>query len=457
MALNIIILAAGQGTRMNSTKPKVLHTIGGISLLERVINTAQSLNPEKIFIVYGHGGTEIKRQLSQHAVTWVEQKQQLGTGHAVMQVLPELNNTHDQLLILYGDVPLISKETLQELLNQTTSDALGLLTVNLDKPFGFGRIIRGTQNKVMAIVEEKDTNDDQKLIREVNTGIMTTSVNNLKQWLPKLSTHNAKNEYYLTDVVKLAATEKTFILGLQANDVEETQGINDKIQLAQAERYFQKQMANKLMLSGVTLLDPSRLDIRGNIEVSADVTIDINVILEGRVIIGKNSYIGANCILRDVMIGESVEIKPNTIIDGATIGNNCTIGPFARIRPETFLADNAKIGNFVEIKKSDIGANSKVPHHSYIGDTTMGQFVNVGAGTITCNYDGANKHHTTIGNNVFIGSDTQFIAPVTIEDDATIGAGSTITKNVPGGQLTLSRNSQKTINGWKRPEKKKDN
>lgn len=457
MPLNIIILAAGLGTRMNSNKPKVLHTIGGISLLERVILTAQSLNPEKIFIVYGHGGTEIKQQISQHAVTWIEQKQQLGTGHAVMQVLPELNNAHDQILILYGDVPLISIETLQELLNQTTIDALGLITVNLDNPSGFGRIIRDSQEKVMAIIEEKDANADQKLIREVNTGIMTTSVNNLKQWLPKLSTNNAKKEYYLTDIVKLAATEKTFILGLPANNIEETQGINDKIQLAQAERYFQQQIAKKLMLSGVTLLDPSRVDIRGNVEISADVTIDVNVILEGRIIIGKNSYIGANCILRDVIIGESVEIKPHTIIDGAKIGNNCTIGPFTRIRPETFLAENAKIGNFVEIKKSDIGANSKVPHHSYIGDTTMGQFVNVGAGTITCNYDGANKHRTIIGNNVFIGSDTQFIAPVTIADDATIGAGSTITKNVPSGQLTLSRISQKTINGWKRPEKKKDN
>ena len=453
MALNIIILAAGQGTRMNSNKPKVLHTIGGISLLERVIHTAQSLYPEKIFIVYGHGGTEIKQQLSQYAVTWIEQNQQLGTGHAVMQVLPEFNNANDQILILYGDVPLISKEILHKLLNQTTTDALGLLTVNLDNPIGFGRIIRDTQKNVLAIIEEKDADADQKLIQEVNTGIMTISVNNLKKWLPKLSTNNAKKEYYLTDIVKLAAAEGTAILGLQTNNAEEVQGINDRVQLAKAERYFQQSMAQQFMLSGVTILDPTRFDIRGVSEISTDVTIDINVILEGRVIIGKNSYIGANCILRDVIIGDSVDIKANSIIDGATIGNHCTIGPFARIRPETFLADNAKVGNFVEIKKSNIGTNSKVPHHSYIGDTTMGQHVNVGAGTITCNYDGANKHRTIIGNNVFIGSDTQFIAPVIIADGATIGAGSTITKDVPAGQLTLSRASQKTINGWKRPEK----
>ena len=455
MPLNIIILAAGQGTRINSNKPKVLHTIGGISLLERVIQIAQKLQPEKIFIVYGHGGAEIKHQLSHCAVTWVEQKQQLGTGHAVMQVLPELNNSKQKVLILYGDVPFITNETLNNLLNKVTADALGILTVKLSDPTGYGRIIRDENKNIKAIIEEKDADINQLTINEINTGIMATSVDNLFRLLPQLATDNAKKEYYLTDIVKLAAAEKKPILGLQTNIIEETQGINDRVQLAQAERYYQQKMAQQLMLSGVTLLDPSRFDLRGTAEISADVTIDINVILEGRVVIGKNSHIGANCILRDVIIGDSVEIKANSIIEGATIENNCTVGPFARIRPDTFLAETSAIGNFVEIKKSTIGAGSKIQHHSYIGDTTMGQHVNVGAGTITCNYDGVNKHRTTIGDNVFIGSDTQFIAPVNIADGATIGAGSTITKNVPAGQLTLSRVSQKTINGSKKTRETK--
>lgn len=456
MPLNIVILAAGLGTRMHSNKPKVLHTIGGTSLLEHVIHTAQSLQPEKIFIVYGYGGAEIQQHLSHHPLTWVEQKQQRGTGHAVMQVLPELHNLNQQVLILYGDVPLITRNTLQQLLNEISGDALGLLTVNLENPTGYGRIIRNNEQQVFAIIEEKDADDNQRSIQEINTGIITTSVANLKRWLPQLSTDNAKQEYYLTDIVKLAAAENKTIIGLPTADVAETQGINDRAQLAQAERYYQQTMAHQLMISGVTLLDPLRIDIRGTTEIHSDVTIDVNVILEGHVVIGKNSYIGANCLLRDVIIGESVEIKANSIIEGATIGNHCKVGPFARIRPGTVLADTATVGNFVEIKNSTIGVASKVPHHSYIGDTTMGQHVNVGAGTITCNYDGANKHRTIIGDNVFIGSDTQLIAPITVADNATIGAGSTINKNVPGGQLTLSRATQKTIDGWKRPTKESD-
>ncbi len=463
MPLNIVILAAGLGTRMHSNKPKVLHQIGGISLLERVIQTAQQLNPEKIFVVYGHGGAEIQQQLSHYAVQWVEQKQQLGTGHAVMQVLPDLNNSQlnsginhssQKILILYGDVPLITSTTLNNLLNEVSDDALGILTVKLNNPTGYGRIIRDNKENVIAIIEDKDANNDQKTIQEINTGIIATSVDNLIKWLPQISTNNSKQEYYLTDIVKLAVNDHKKIIGFQTYQIEETQGINDRVQLAQAERFYQQQMAQQLMLSGVTIIDPARFDLRGSCEIKTDVIIDINVILEGHVVIGKNSYVGANCILRDVIIGESVEIKPNSVIEGATIHNNCKIGPFARIRPNSVLAENSAIGNFVEIKNSTIGIASKIMHLAYIGDTTMGQYVNVGAGTITCNYDGINKHRTIIGNNVFIGSDTQFIAPVTIADGATIGAGSTITKDVPADQLTLSRVAQKTIDGWKRPEKK---
>lgn len=459
MNLDIIILAAGQGTRMRSQLPKVLHKIGGISLIERVITTAQSLNPDNIFVVCGHGSEQIQQTLTDFPIKWIKQAEQLGTGHAVAQVLPHLSHTNKPILILYADVPLLSHNTLHTLIKQTKLEQLCILTTIIKDPTGFGRIIRNKNQQVTAIVEEKDADAQQRLIQEINTGVFITSANHLSRWLPQITTKNLSHEYYLTDIVQLAVAEKTEVSTTMTGSTEEVQGINDRLQLAQLERYYQQQIAKQFMLSGVTLLDPQRFDVRGNAEISADVTIDIDVILEGNVIIGTDCSIGPHCILRNVKLGKGIIIKSHCVIEDAVIGDNCTIGPFARIRPGTQLANSVAVGNFVEIKNAQIGANSKILHLSYIGDTTMGEQVNVGAGTITCNYDGANKHQTIIGNNVFIGSDTQLVAPVILADNATIGAGSTITKDAPTGQLTLSRAAQKTIPGWQRPVKKgkKDN
>lgn len=456
MNLDIIILAAGQGTRMRSKLPKVLHKIGGLTLLEHVIKTAQSLNPDQIFVVYGHGGEQIQQTLKNASVTWIKQNEQLGTGHAVAQVIPHLQNPDNSLLILYGDVPLISHNTLRTFITQTNPEHLGLLTTMINNPTGFGRIIRGDKQQVTAIIEEKDADTEQRLIKEINTGIYYTAAKNLVRWLPQINTQNSAKEYYLTDIVKLAAADKIVISTTATATVEEVQGINDRLQLSQLERYYQQRLANEFLLSGVTIKDPHRFDVRGNAEISADVTIDINVILDGNVIIDSDCYIGAHSILRNVKLGKGVFIHPNCVIDDAIIGENCTIGPFARIRPGTELANSVEIGNFAEIKNSKINSKSKMHHFSYVGDTNMGERVNVGAGTITCNYDGANKHRTIIGNDVFIGSDSQLVAPVTLGDGATIGAGSTITKDAPAQQLTLSRSQQKSIPGWQRPVKKKD-
>ena len=453
-SLHIIILAAGQGTRMKSALPKVLHQLAHKSLLGHVLDVAGQLNAASIHVVYGHGGEQVKSALEHYNVNWVLQAEQLGTGHAVDQAAPDIED-NQTVLILYGDVPLIEKSTLVELIAAANGGALGLLTARLEDPTGYGRIIRNASGNVIRIVEQKDASDEEKQVDEINTGMLALSSTQLKDWLKKLENNNAQGEYYLTDVIGMAAKEDVTINTVHPSSLKEIEGINNKQQLAQLEREYQMDQAKKLMEQGVTLRDPARFDLRGELEVGRDVVIDVNVIIEGKVKIGDGVTIAANNIIKDTTIGSNVNIEPNCVIESAVIGDKCNIGPFARVRPDTQLANGAKIGNFVEIKKASIGEGSKVNHLSYIGDTTMGKDVNVGAGTITCNYDGANKHQTIIGDNAFIGSDTQLVAPVEVGEGATIGAGSTITHDAPKGELTLSRSPQKTRQGWKRPVKKK--
>lgn len=450
--VSIVILAAGQGTRMKSALPKVLHTLAGKALLEHVINTASDLGVSSPVVVYGHGGEQVCRALSHYQATWVEQKEQLGTGHALLEAMPSISGRH--LLVLYGDVPLISTDTLKELNAQVSDASMGLLTVQLDNPAGYGRIIRDANGNVERIVEHKDASADELRVHEVNTGILAVSTSHVRRWLNKLDNQNAQGEYYLTDIIAMAAEKGVKVKTVAPGAIEEVMGVNDRSQLAQLERYYQMSKAEELMKAGVTLRDPARFDLRGTLKTGQDVTIDINVIIEGDVVLGDRVNVGPNIVIRNSTVGDDVMIDANCVIDEATIAAGCRIGPFARLRPETVLAENVHIGNFVEIKKSNIGEYSKVNHLSYIGDTTMGRHVNIGAGTITCNYDGANKHRTIIGDNVFVGSDTQFIAPVEIGNGATIGAGSTITQNAPPNELTLSRSKQQTLSGWKRPTKK---
>lgn len=454
MSLNIVILAAGQGKRMRSRLPKVLHKLAGKPLLEHVVDTAQTLNPKNIFIVYGHGGDQVREQLKHLSVDWIEQPQQLGTGHAVAQAIPHIDdNSH--VLVLVGDAPLITSATLQELIKQTSANSVGMVTATMPNPTGLGRIVRDTSNNVIAIVEEKDATAAQKQIQEINSGIIMAPTNKLKTWLANLKNNNQQNEYYLTDIMTMAVSDNVAITAVNAATPEEVQGINDRMQLLQLERYYQHQQAKQLMINGVTIIDPQRLDIRGKLDCATDVTIDINVIIEGNVTIGTGSYIGPNAILRDTHIGENVSIKSNCVIEEANIANDCTIGPFARIRPGTVLANEVHIGNFVEVKNSHIATKSKINHLSYVGDANVGQGVNIGAGTITCNYDGANKHQTVIEDDVFIGSNTSLIAPITVGKGATIGAGSILNKSVPADALTFNRAEARTISSWKRPAKKK--
>ena len=449
----IIILAAGQGTRMRSSLPKVLHKLAGRPLLSHVIETASSCNPKDTIIVYGHGGDEVRRQLDDGELVWVEQEQQLGTGHAVQQAM-EYIDRYENLLILYGDVPLLMPETCKHLVEVSENNEVGILTMILDNPQGYGRILRDEQAQVQAIREHKDASDEEISITEVNTGIMSVPAEYLKKWLASLENNNAQGEYYLTDIVELAVKDNVTVRAVVLDDPTEARGVNDRCQLADLERIYQQRQAEKLMHAGVTLADPGRLDIRGSLECGEDVSIDINTIFEGSVSIGEGSTIGANTVIRNTVIGKNVEVLENCVIENAVIGKYSRIGPFARIRPGTELADHVHVGNFVEIKKSDVGKGSKINHLSYVGDSSIGSNVNIGAGTITCNYDGANKYRTTIGNDVFIGSDTQLIAPVKVNDGATIGAGSTITSDAPAGKLTLSRSKQKTIDNWQRPVKK---
>ncbi len=452
MGLCIVILAAGQGTRMYSDKPKVLHTLAGKSLIEHVYQTAMELTHRDIYVVYGHGGDQVPNALQDFQVNWVEQEEQLGTGHAVQQVLPDIPDV-DNVLILYGDVPLITEESLKTLVDAASTTGFSLLTTHLEDPHGYGRIIRDEDNNIVAIVEEKDATEEQKRIFEINTGFMVVKADLLKRWVNALGNDNNQNEYYLTDIVAKAVADEINIAPVLAESNIEVKGINNRSQLAEAERYFQLVQAHHLMHRGVGLSDPARFDLRGELEIGRDNEIDINVVIEGRVKLGNNVTIGANCYLKDTIIADNVNVLPNTMIDNAVIGNGCNIGPFARIRPDTTLDEDVHIGNFVELKKTDIGKGSKVNHLTYLGDSHIGTDTNIGAGTITCNYDGAYKHQTIIGDNVFVGSDVQLIAPVRVDNGATIAAGTTVTKDVAEDELAISRTEQKSIPKWERPKK----
>lgn len=452
--LNVVILAAGKGTRMYSDLPKVLHPLAGKPLLGHALAAARHLDPTKICVVYGYGGNAVPEAMNDAAVTWVQQAQQLGTGHALMQALPELDNTA-VCLVLYGDVPLIRHETLAELVALARGGALGLLTAELPDPTGYGRIVRQADGAVTRIVEHKDASDAERGIREINTGILAVPAGHLGRWLPSLSNQNVQGEYYLTDIIGMAVSEGIMVATCQPRRDWEILGVNSKTQLAELERIFQGETARDLLEKGTTLADPARIDVRGDLVCGRDVSIDVNCVFEGKVNLADKVSVGANCVLRNVSIGFGTKIQPFSHIEDAVIGADNHIGPFARIRPGTRLEASVHVGNFVEIKNSQIDQGSKINHLSYVGDSSVGKKVNIGAGTITCNYDGANKHRTVIEDEVFIGSDTQLVAPVTIGRGATIGAGSTITRDTPAGGLTLSRVKQTTIPGWKRPEKTK--
>jgi bifunctional UDP-N-acetylglucosamine pyrophosphorylase/glucosamine-1-phosphate N-acetyltransferase len=451
-ALNIVILAAGKGTRMYSDKPKVLHALAGKPLVQHVLERATELKPRQICVVYGHGGDAVPQAMSDYGAKFVIQEPQLGTGHAVQQAMAHLKDD-SHTLVLYGDVPLTQAETLQQM--QQAGEGLVLLTVHLDNPTGYGRIVRNEQGAVQCIVEEKDANPEQRKITEVNTGILLAPTQKLREWLSKLGNNNAQGEYYLTDIVAMAVADGIPVSSTQPAQRWEVEGINNKSQLATLERVWQQTVAGKLMVQGVALADPARLDVRGNLSCGRDVEIDVGCIFEGDVTLGDRVRVGAYSIIRNSSIEQGTQIAAYSHIDSSEVGANCHIGPYARLRPGSKLHDDAHVGNFVEIKNSEIGQGSKANHLSYIGDSTVGCRVNIGAGTITCNYDGANKFRTIIEDDAFIGSDTQLVAPVTVGKGATIGAGSTITKDAPAGELTLSRSKQITINGWKRPQKVK--
>lgn len=450
--LNIVILAAGKGTRMHSDTPKVLHPIGHQAILGHVIDCAKKLNPSKLIVVYGFGGEQVKASFADEAIIWVEQAEQKGTGHAVQQALPHLDS-NGQTLILLGDVPLIDTNKCQMLVDKA-QDALVLMSFIKDDPTGYGRIVRNAQDQIVAIVEHKDATEVQRQIQEVNTGIMAMPNQNLKTWLSKLDNNNAQGEYYLTDIIGFAVNDGISVEAEITVDEWSVTGINSKMDLAQIERVYQHRLAQQLLQQGVTLKDPNRIDIRGHLTCGRDVVIDVNCVFEGTVHLGDKVKIAPNCVIKDAHIEAGVEIAAFTHIDQANIGSKSKIGPFARLRPGTSLATETHVGNFVELKNAQVDVGSKINHLSYVGDSTVGKNVNIGAGTITCNYDGANKFRTVIEDDVFVGSDTQLIAPVTIGKGATIAAGSTITKNAPADALTLCRaKEQKSIAGWKRPQK----
>ena len=454
MNLQVIILAGGTGTRMKSNIPKVLHKLAGKALVMHVYDTVRQLKPSDIFVVYGHQGGQVKQLLKTLPVTLIEQEERLGTGHAVAQVLTKLDSKK-QTLILYGDIPLISTATLKHLVESTGKDQLGLLTAEVENPKGLGRIIRDDFKQVSRIVEEKDATDIERQIHEINTGIYCMPTDRLKKWIPKINNKNAQGEYYLTDIVSFATGEDISINVSPPKQIEEIYGANNRIELAKLESLYQNWQAHELMKQGASLMDPNRVDVRGNISVGKDCTIDINVIFEGTVCMGQECTIGPNVILKNVILGDNVDIKANSYLEDCEIKQHAVIGPFARIRPETVIGEEAKVGNFVEIKKSTLGKGSKINHLSYLGDATVGDNVNIGAGVITCNYDGAFKHQTTIKQGAFIGSTVQLVAPINIGESVTIGAGSTITKDVPDHHLALSRNKQTNINHWTRPTKTK--
>lgn len=452
MNLSIIILAAGQGTRMCSSRPKVLHPLAGRPLLAHVIDTARELQPADINVVIGHGADQVQRHFADTHIQWVLQAEQLGTGHAVAQAMPAIPDGNC-VLVMYGDVPLVSRATLEPLCSLAEQGMAALLTAELDDPGGYGRILHHADGSICGIVEQKDASASERALKEINTGFVAAPAARLRRWVAALDNNNAQGEFYLTDVIARAVTEGTSVRGVMADDITEVLGINDRKQLAVQERCYQQRQAERCLQAGVTLADPARFDLRGTLTAGEDVLIDVNAVLEGNIVLGNRVSIGPNVVMRNATVGDDVTILANCVIEDAEIGSHSRIGPFARLRPETRLATNTHIGNFVEIKKSDVGEGSKVNHLSYIGDTSIGTDVNIGAGTITCNYDGANKHRTIIGDRVFIGSDTQLVAPVEVKEGATIGAGSTITRDVEANELALSRAPQKTRIGWKRPAK----
>ncbi|MEZ9401104.1 bifunctional UDP-N-acetylglucosamine diphosphorylase/glucosamine-1-phosphate N-acetyltransferase GlmU [Vibrio cyclitrophicus] len=453
MKFSAVILAAGKGTRMYSNTPKVLHTLAGKPMVKHVIDTCNGLGVQNINLVYGHGGDQMKAVLAEESVNWALQAEQLGTGHAVDQASAHFADD-EKVLVLYGDVPLISPETIENLLDAQPNGGIALLTVVLDNPMGYGRIIR-RNGPVVAIVEQKDATDEQKLIKEINTGVMVATGGDLKRWLSGLSNDNAQGEYYLTDVIAAAHDEGRAVEAVHPVSPIEVEGVNDRSQLARLERAYQAEQADKLLKQGVMLRDPSRFDLRGELQCGMDVEIDTNVIIEGSVSIGDNVVIGTGCVLKDCEIDDNTIVRPYSVIEGATVGEDCTVGPFTRLRPGADMRNNSHVGNFVEVKNTRLGEGSKANHLTYLGDAEIGQRVNVGAGAITCNYDGANKFKTIIGNDVFVGSDSQLIAPVTIGNGATVGAGSTVTRDVAENELVISRAKERKIANWQRPVKKK--
>ena len=455
MELSVVILAAGKGVRMKSNLPKVMQALAGQPLLRHVIDAARALKAARTVVVQGHGGDVVQRAFASDGLLWAEQAEQKGTGHAVQMALPQLPAT-GKTLILYGDVPLTTAATLGRLIEKVGSEkTLALITLEMSNPTGYGRIVRNAAGAVTRIVEQKDASDDETKIREINTGIFCVPNRLLHQWLPALRNDNAQGEFYLTDIIAMAAAENIGIETIQPEHAWEVEGVNDKLQLAALERALQRSLAENLMRAGVTLIDPARFDQRGSVTHGMDVHIEPNVILEGQIILGNNVRIGANSLLKDCHIGDNVIIKSHSVIDGAFVGANAEIGPFARLRPGTELADNVHIGNFVETKKTVLGAGSKANHLAYLGDAHIGAGVNIGAGSITCNYDGVHKYQTRIGDHAFIGSNTALIAPVSVGANAVTGAGSAITKDVPDNALAVARGKQVVIEGWKRPEKNK--
>lgn len=450
-SLTVVILAAGQGTRMRSALPKVLHPVGGKPMLGHVIDTAFELEADKVIVVYGHGGDQLKDAFPGQSISWVEQREQLGTGHAVMQALPEIDSDH--VLVLYADVPLVRADTCAALLAALDGNDLAILSIRLADPTGYGRVLRGSDGVLLGIVEHKDATGAQRGVDEVNTGLMALNGRKLDGWFGQLDNNNAQSEYYLTDLVAIARSAGNKAAAVMCGDAAEVAGANDRSQLAVAERVYQRRVAKQLMVAGVTLHDPARLDVRGSVAVGQDITVDINCVFEGSVTLGDNVLIGANCIIKDCRIGNGVVIKPFSHLDGAYIGAKSEIGPYARVRPGTELAPRSKVGNFVETKNAKIGVGSKISHLSYIGDAKVGDGVNIGAGTITCNYDGVNKHLTVIEDGAFIGSGSNLVAPVVVGKNATVGAGTTLRSNAPADQLSLTKTKQRSFD-WARPVKK---
>ncbi|HEY2684014.1 MAG TPA: bifunctional UDP-N-acetylglucosamine diphosphorylase/glucosamine-1-phosphate N-acetyltransferase GlmU [Steroidobacteraceae bacterium] len=451
MPRSVVILAAGQGKRMNSDLPKVLQPLAGRPLLEHVIDTARALKPDGLYVVYGHGGSQVQHALHADDIDWVLQDKQLGTGHALMQALPVIPDDHT-VLVLYGDVPLIRRETLERLCSGADAGRLEILTVELANPEGYGRIVR-EQGEVRAIVEHRDANPAERSIKEINTGLMAASAKMLRAWLLDVGSHNAQREYYLTDVVGIAVKSGYKVDGVKVADESEVVGVNDKVQLAQVEAHYRRRRAEELMLAGATIVDPTRIDIRGEVVVGRDVYLDVNTVLEGHVQLGDNVTVGPNCVISDSNIGAHTKVFAHSVIDHAIVGDHCRIGPFARLRPQAVLQSDVHIGNFVEVKNATVGAHSKANHLAYLGDAQVGANVNVGAGSITCNYDGQNKWPTIIDDDVFVGSGSMIVAPVRISRGSTIGAGSTITQTTPEDKLTLERARQTTADKWQRPHK----